>query len=616
MDFRVLGPVEAHRDGARVALSGSKVHTVLAALVLARGRVVSDARLNSLLWGWEPPATAGAQIYTYMSRLRKLLGDEVAIERLQPGYVLKAPRARVDLLEFERLDRQGRAALARQHYAEAGALLAEALGQWRGPALANASESLVESEQPQLEEARMYALESRIEADLALGLHEQLTAELLGLVARFPLRERLRAQLMTAFYRCGRQGDALQCYYEGRSLLADQLGIDPGEALGSTYQAVLEGNRGPGPGAPVRPPAGSAVFEGAGAPAMLPPDNDDFTGREEELAFLLARLGSDEAPPRARRLLVTGMTGVGKTALALRAAQLSTAHFPDGQLFAELTGPDGRPKHPAEVLVGLLRGMGEHIGTGPGGSPDADGRMELEELVRRYRTRTAGRRMLVLLDGAADSRQVEPLLPGTAGAVVLITGRTRLTRVGGAQTCSLAPFEDRAAFDLLASLAGRARLLAEPEATEELLAHCAGLPLALRIAGSRLAARPYWPVARLASRLADPGDRLSELSFGGLELEAVLLSALRQVPEPAEATLGRLAGIGSGPFPAQAAAIRLGLTEAAAEYCLEQLVDGALLNICGVDRQGRPLYRFHELVLLLAESPELVRLAEEPTAVG
>ncbi|CCA59562.1 hypothetical protein SVEN_6276, partial [Streptomyces venezuelae ATCC 10712] len=243
MDFRLLGPIEAERaGGGTVPLSGSKVHTVLAALLLAEGRVVSDTRLAALLWAFDPPATADAQIYTYMSRLRKHLGEEVEIVRRRPGYVLRAPGARIDLAEFTRLSALGRAALAERRFEDAAALLREALGLWRGTALANATEELIDAELPRLEEARMIALESRIEAELALGRPEETVAELTGLVAEHPVRERLRAQLMTALYRCGRQADALHTYHEGRALLADRLGVDPGEALGSAYRSVLKGD--------------------------------------------------------------------------------------------------------------------------------------------------------------------------------------------------------------------------------------------------------------------------------------------------------------------------------------------------------------------------------------
>ncbi|MEU6019694.1 BTAD domain-containing putative transcriptional regulator [Streptomyces sp. NPDC047515] len=427
MDFRILGPVEARRDGDWIALSGSKVRTVLAAMLLAHGRVVSDSRLGALLWGWDPPVTASAQIYTYMSRLRKLLGDEVEIVRRQPGYVLRAPGARIDVVEFERLGRLGRQALRERRHADAQALLTEALGWWRGPALSNVTEFLLEAELPQLEEARMLALENRIEADLALGMHEQVTAELTGLVAEHPVRERLRAQLMTALYRCGRQADALQTYYEGRKVPVDQLGVGPGEALGATYQAVLVGELG---------------LRGAGAargrsdvPAMLPAAEGGVVGRPAELSLLTARLATWTNRPRC--LLVTGMAGVGKTALAVRAAEESSGHFPDGQLFVELCHPDGTPKDAGEVLVRLLRALGE-----PGLDGNFPRACDRDELVRLYRARTSGKRLLVVLDDAVGDLQVAPLLPASPQAAVLITSRTRLARVAGADTVVLAPLDN------------------------------------------------------------------------------------------------------------------------------------------------------------------------------
>ncbi|WP_234020630.1 AfsR/SARP family transcriptional regulator [Streptomyces sp. 142MFCol3.1] len=580
-------------------MSGSKVHTVLASLLLARGRVVSDERLSSMLWGWEPPATAGAQIYTYMSRLRKLLGDDVEIDRRPPGYVLRAPHSTFDLLEFEQLDREGRAALGRKRHRDASTLLSRALGLWRGAALGNVTEYLAGAELARLEEQRLHALESRVEADLELGRHEQLTSELTGLVAEFPLREKLRAQLMTAFFRCGQQADALHTYHEGRKVLDEQLGIEPGEALGATYQAVLVGSLGARSAGSTR----TAVTVSYGdeepcgpyepRPDTLPPDIEDFIGRGEELGTLCAQLAESRKGGGPRALLVTGMAGVGKTALAVRAAHRSAEHFPDGQLFAELAHPDGRPKKLAEVLTVLLRALGA-AADGPGRGAD------LDELIRRYRTRTARRRLLVVLDGAVDSRELDLLLPGSAEAAVLITGRARLTRVAQARTTVLTPFGRDTSYELLAAGVGRRRLLAEPDATYQVLAHCGGLPLAVRIAGSRLAARPHWPVSWLAARLADPDQRLRELSYGGLDLRRVLVPSVRQLPSPAGRTLVRLAGIGTEPFPAERAARHLAEPESAAEESLEHLVDAALLDICGVDRLGRPLYRFHELVLLFA----------------
>lgn len=584
MEFRVLGPVEAVQGGERVALSGSKIHTVLAAMLLAQDRVVSDARLSSLLWGWDPPATASAQIYTYMSRLRKQLGEEAEIVRRPPGYVLRAPGARVDLVEFRQLERDGRRALAERRFEEASELLRRALRLWRGAALANVTEHLLDAELAPLEEERMLALESRIEADLELGRHEQVTAELTGLVAAFPVRERLRAQLMTALYRCGRQADALHAYYEGRKVLAEQLGIDPGEVLGSTYQAVLGGELGLGR------VSGASSGRTVPVPSMLPATDGELVGRQRELDALRGRLGQDGAEQQ-RRILVTGMAGVGKTALAVRAAAENGDFFPDGLLFAELCGLDGAPRAPRAVLAQLLRALGEGDPNLPAG--------DLDELVRLYRTRTAGRRLLLVLDNVSGDRQLAPLLPAGPSAV-LITSRRRLARVTAGDTFALPLLDDDAGLDLLAARAGRQRLLEDPDASDDLVAYCGGLPLALAIAGARLAARPHWTVARLAGRLADPAARLTELAFGDLDLSRVLGSSMEQLEVVERTVLGGLADTEGEPFSALWAGDRLGLSEDAAENALESLVDAALLELSGLDDQGRPLYRCHELVRLLA----------------
>ncbi|MDK0524940.1 AfsR/SARP family transcriptional regulator [Streptomyces sp. ML-6] len=600
MDFRILGPVEARREGDWIALSGSKVHTVLATLLLAHGRVVSDSRLSAMLWGWDPPVTANAQIYTYMSRLRKLLGDGVEIVRRQPGYILRAPGARIDVVEFERLDRLGREALRERRHADARALLGEALGWWRGPALSNVTEFLLEAELPRLEEARMLALENRIEADLALGMHEQVTAELTGLVAEHPVRERLRAQLMTALYRCGRQADALQTYYEGRKVLVDQLGVDPGEVLGATYQAVLGGE--------LRLRGAGAARGRSDVPAMLPAAEGDFVGRAAERSLLAARLA--EGAGRPRRLLVTGMAGVGKTALVVRAAQDCAGRFPDGQLFAELCHRDGRPKDAGEVLVRLLRALGE-----PGLEEGSSRALDRDELVRLYRARTSGKRLLVVLDDAAGDLQVAPLLPASPQAAVLITSRSRLARVAGADTVALAPLDEEESLAMLVAAAGAERPAKDPDAAEDLVAYCGGLPLALAVVGARMAARPSWPAGRFANRLADPARRLAELSFGDLDVRGALLPSVRRLAAAGPQALAMLSGAGTEPFSARDVSVRLGVLEEEAERVLELLVDSALLDLSGLDAQGLPLYRCHELVLLYAAAPDPAAFAP-PSSVG
>jgi SARP family transcriptional regulator, regulator of embCAB operon len=239
MEYRILGPVEVLHDGERVPLDGLKQRTVLAALLVSGDRLLADAELSDLLWGERPPATVNAQIYTYVSRLRKALGPSVTFVRVSQGYLLRIGMCRFDAADFGTWQRRGEEALRAGRFEESAACLRSALAQWRGPALAGASEFLVAAEGPGLEEARVSALESRIEADLALGRHTQVLPELISLVRVHPLRERFRAQLMTGYYRCDRQADALSLYDQGRRVLADELGVDPGRMLRGVHQAIL-----------------------------------------------------------------------------------------------------------------------------------------------------------------------------------------------------------------------------------------------------------------------------------------------------------------------------------------------------------------------------------------
>lgn len=435
MEFRVLGPVEVRRDGRRVALSGAKLHTVLAALLVAREEVISDERLCRLLWGWAPPATVSAQLYTYVSRLRKILGDDVLIDRRPPGYAMSIGNATLDLNEFEKLALGGREALLAEDFEKAGELLRGALARWNGTPFANATEYLADAEAPRLTEARAVTLEHRIAADLALGRHEQITGELTGLVAEFPLRERIRCQLMTALCRSGRQADAIHLYHHGRAVLSDELGVNPGEELQATYRALLEGtlDRRPITAAVPAGPRRVAADRADGAPAMLPPDTVDFTGREPELELLCRALAPDaQSTGRPRRVLVTGMAGLGKTALAVHAAHRCRRHFPDGQLYADLRAPDGTPRHPTRVLRGLLRALGP--------MDDVPAAEDQDQLVRLYRERTRGKQLLIVLDNASGAAQLGPLLPNTPEPAVLVTGRTALPTVAGAHTVALAPW--------------------------------------------------------------------------------------------------------------------------------------------------------------------------------
>jgi DNA-binding SARP family transcriptional activator len=583
VELRVLGQVEARDDeGEVITLPGTKVHTVLATLILADGHAVSDDRLSDMLWAWDPPATMSAQLYTYVSRLRKRLAPDVELNRRTRGYQLcTTGRVTLDIAEFQRFTRDGRAALVQGRYAQAAEGLRAALDLVRGPALGNVTEFLADAERPRLEEMRLAAVEAWIEAELALGRHHRLVPDLTSLIAEHPMRERLRAQLMTALYRCDRQVDALAVFQAARVILAEELGIDPGETLASVHQAVLEGTL------PQVTPPRVEVMTRPPAPAMLPPSLPDFTGRRAELDWLRLRLGP-KAGIWTRQAFLSGMAGVGKSALAQRAAHMVRDQFPDGQLYASLSRDDGEARDPAEILASFLRAL----------AVDTAGADTLDELVRLYRTHSAGRRILVLLDNALSGDQLSALLPSSPDAAVVVTSRCYLPGASGHDAMVLAPFTDDEAMRLLAAVAGPERIAAEADAAEQIVRFCAGLPLALRVAAVRLAARPHWPVARLAARLTSLDTGLDELTFGGLNVRESLLRSLRDVSGRSREALPALAVFGTREFAAEAAAHRLRTSATSAEQALEELVDARLLEPAGAGGPGRSAYRLHELVLL------------------
>lgn len=595
--FRLLGPVEALDGTSPVELSATKLRTVLAVLLLAQSRVVSDDRLVELLWGDAPPATAAAQIQTYMSRLRQRLGPDVAVIRHHPGYLLRTAPERVDLFVFERLAARGREELAAGRPAEAAKLLREALAMWRGPALAGVTEFLGDAERPRLEEARLAAVEDRTTADLALGVPDDLVPELTRLVAEHPLRERLRAQLMTALHRTGRRAEALATYAAYRGRLADELGIDPGPDLRRVHAATLA--------EPEVPPARTVL------PAQLPAGIADFTGRRYEIARVTEVLRPERAGNRAVICVVAGMAGVGKTTLAVHAAHRSAADYPGGQVYADLRGHDPRPVTPEDALATIVQALGVARADVPAGT---------DELLRRYRDLLSGRRVLLLLDNAIDERQVRPLLPRQPGCAAVVTARARLAALPGAELVDIGVLVPDDALTLLARIVGRARVDREPAAAQRIVHFCGRLPLGVRIAGARLAAKPHWTLSQLANRLADHYGRLDELRVADLEVRAGVLLSYRGLDRAAQRAFRLLSLLDTPRFPAWTAAAVLDLPLARATELVEALVDARLLEVVPVPGAPHVRYRFHDLVRSLAlervaaeEPPEQRRAALQRT---
>ncbi|WP_319054298.1 AfsR/SARP family transcriptional regulator [Streptomyces europaeiscabiei] len=588
LEFRLLGPVEAWHGDRPLRLGGPKPRALLAVLLLRAGHVVPADALVDVIWGDEPPDTARALVQTYVSALRRALPAEVAeaIETRPPGYVMRPGVGRVDLAEFEARTADGRRAAADGHHTEAALLLRQALELWHGPALGGVGDAL-RGEAGRLEEARQAALEERIAAELEAGGHEaELVTELTALVGARPTRERPRGQLMLGLYRLGRQADALAVYAQGRAVLAEELGLDPGPELNRLYEAILRADP-----TLLASTTATAAPQPAAAPrpvSLLPPAIGDFTGREEELARVVAGLtGAREAMPV---VVVSGAAGVGKSALAVQAAHRVADEYPDGQLYAELHG-FSEPVPPAEVLGRLLRALG------------ADPPEDTAERGDLFRSLVAGRRILLVLDDANGEAQVRPLLPGSATCGVLVTSRARLGGLVGARRTDLDVLDDARGLELLTRVTGPERTPDDPReqaAARRIVELCGGLPLALRIAGARLATRRHWTPSVLAERLADEHRRLDELSVGDLEVRAGLGLSYQALDECARRVLRRIAALGSADVAVWAVAALSGMPEDEAEENLERLLDAQLINCPGTDHVGQPRYRLHDLVRVYA----------------
>ena len=435
----------------------------------------------------------------------------------------------------------------------------------------------------------MTILEDRIEADLALGEQVQLVSELTGLVTEYPLRERLRGQLMIALYLTGRQADALAVFHAGRRLLAEELGVDPGAALLDIHQAILTNDL----ALKFVPSTDPVTADGSRyvlRPKLLPSNIIDFAGRDKALDGLVSMLTSRDTRAPAT-LQISGMAGVGKTSVAIRAAYTAKTSFPDGQLYAELTTPGGRRAAPETILLSLLRALGLT-------DPEIPG--ELGARVHLYRSLIADRRILLLLDGAVDEQQIEPLLPTGQDCRTIITSHRELPSPTGTHAIRLGVLASDGGIAMLTRIVGEGPIAADPESARKLIALCGGLPLALRVVGTRLCARPHWTLATVAHRLTAAGSRLDELSLGSMDVRARIRSSYRHLDRRTRAAFARLGQLDEPAFTVQDAVLPLGLSEHAAEEIVESLVDARMLGAVISPQTGVPHYRFHELFRLFA----------------
>jgi DNA-binding SARP family transcriptional activator/tetratricopeptide (TPR) repeat protein len=594
--FGVLGPLQVvDGSGAAFAVSAAKQRIVLAALLLAGGSTVSAARLAEALWDAAPSPNASAVVRTYVSRLRHVLGPAGArIARRPAGFAVELRALdEFDVAEADRLRRAARTAAEVEEWEQASLLLSRALSLWRGEPLVDVpSAALSLREADRLAELRLQLTEARVDADLCLGRHNGLVAELRQLAAEHPLREHIRAQLMLACYRCGQQAAALEVYRDARDTLAGELGVEPGDELREMHQRVLTAD----PLLTAAAQAGiSQPHEGqrshatreAVVPRQLPAAVSCFTGREAELAALTGLLDGQDGG-RAPALVISaiaGTAGIGKTALAVQWAHQVAMRFPGGQLYVNLRGYDrGEPVPAADALAGFLRALGV-----PGQQiPD-----NADDRARLYRTKLAARRMLVVLDNARDAVQVRPLLPGNPDCMALVTSRDSLAGLvaaDGARRLDLDVLPPSEAVGLLRSLIC-SRAAADPGPLAELAGLCARLPLALRIAAELAAARPAVALPDLVSELTVA--RLDCLDAGEdrADIRALFSWSLRHLDESA-ATAFALLGLHPGEdFDAYAAAALAGTSTAQARRVLGRLHRASLLQATGPGR-----YCMHDLL--------------------
>lgn len=599
--FTLLGPVRVWRGDRELTLGPPQRKAILATLLLRADQVVSASELVDAVWGESAPASVHGVVQTHVSMLRSVLeperprrGQASVLRSVGNGYSVAVGAATYDLREFEKT-----LELARQQREEGNARdavewYAKALAMWQGEPLSAIPGPGAVIERARLNEIVLGVQEERLELMVALGRHTAAVTELSALTSAHPVRERLRALHMKALSRSGRRADALQVYTDTRRVMVDELGIEPGSELRELHHRLLavDEPRPTQPQPPAQPSRRPVVpfmdepLPAPVSPAQLPADVADFTGRTalvKKLTAMLTPRTHRTAPPRA---LVAGIGGVGKTALAVHAAHQVRQDYPDGQLYVNLRGAGPDAADPLNVLSAFLRAFG----VSPNSTP-----ADLDERAAMYRSVLAQRRVLVVLDDAADARQIQHLLPGSATCAVLVTSRRRLPEMQWDEQAELEGMSREEALTLFSRTIGAERAGKEPEAVAEVVDACGRLPLALRITAAKLVDRPQWTVRSLADKLARERGRLSELRVGSLEVEATFHLGYGQL-DATSARAFRLMSLPEGPglsLPAAAAVV--GEPEPSAEPVVERLVD---LNM--VASPAPDHYAYHDLLRLFA----------------
>ncbi|WP_158973163.1 AfsR/SARP family transcriptional regulator [Streptomyces griseus] len=646
-----------------IAPTAPKPRQVLALLIFRRNATVQTSEILDELWEGGPPASAMTTMQTYVYKLRKMLIRHSAADMLftRPGgYTLSIPDSAIDLHRFEQNARKGNDLLLGGDPERAREALCQALSQWHGPVLADLTPGRrLSSYVTRLEELRVRTLEQRIEADLLLGHHRELISELKSLVLTHMLHERLHAFLMTALHRSGRRHEALETYQTLRSNMIEDLGLEPGKELQDLHSALLAdapldhpfssgenlpsrrraslsashvamgAGRSAGAERAGRPapaslvaasaPASAATLAPAPAPApapahsptpapnagigvaasrgtipaQLPADIADFSGRSDVVKdaqtwFLDGEPVSHRSAPRV--VLISGMPGIGKTTLAVRLAHQLRHLYDEGQLFIEYAVSLRRPKDLSGQLLALLEDLGVPRARIPQG---------LERRSKLFRSVTSSKRLLLLLDDVSSVADVLPLLPNSPHCAVIVTSRRRLHGIAATRTVDLDVFEPTESMELLSRIAGSERVRNHRLAAERLTAVSAGLPLAVRSIGSRLAAQPRLPIETLACELAQTPHLLDSLRLGDLDVRSRFDASYENLTSFEQGVFRRLSRAPSTEFTLPAAVELTGLNIASVRSTVEKFTDDHLLRIAGYEESGAR-YGFHALLWMYA----------------
>jgi DNA-binding SARP family transcriptional activator/tetratricopeptide (TPR) repeat protein len=577
MEFRALGPIELWSAGERRDLGSARARSLLVMLLLTPRTMLPVETLIDRLWDTRPPAKARENLSVYIARLRASLrqavGDEVRlIGGAHGGYLLEVDPEAVDVHRFRRLRRQAAALRASGDYEDAADLLLEADGLWHGEALAGIRGDWMTRMRDVLDEERRGAIIERIECELELGRHADLVGELRHLLTRYPFDETLVAQQMKALYRTGRQADALSLYRETRSRLIEEQGTEPGATLADLHLRILSGD----PALAISRAGRGGIQVSVADP--LPADVAEFVGRDNELALLTTEHGDSPAI-----VIVEGMPGVGKTTLAVRAARMVAARYPDGVLHLNLHShdPQSPSLHPTEALHQLLRMVSV---------PTAQIPKTLDERAALWRAHLSRRRVVVILDDAGGHDQVRPLLPAAGRCLIVITTRRRLAGFAGARTVTLDVLSGDEAVSLFRRVIGEGRSL-EAEQVARAVDLCGRLPLAIQVIAGRFAQAGEARLDRLIEEWSQSPAWLAGTGTATAEVIAAFELSYRAL-EPDHQRLFRR--LGASPCTTHSPLAAAALADCApgqAEAALAVLVDCHLMT-----QAPDGHFRLHDLV--------------------